>query len=86
MSIASNKVRAAKRPTAQVGDPADAERITVNLAADIAQQLHRVAERHRVSESSIVEIALREMLRNIDPIALGNFLRDNGGCLRRRRL
>jgi hypothetical protein len=70
---------------AQVGDPADAERITVNLAADISQQLHGVAEDYRVSESSIVEIALREMFRRVSPVALGNFLRDNGGCLRRRR-
>jgi hypothetical protein len=85
MSIASNKVRTAKRPTAQVGDPTDAERITVNLAADISQALHGVAERHRVSESSIVEIALRELFRRVSPLALGNFLHENGGCLRRKR-
>ena len=80
-----SRARTAKRPTAQVGDPADAERITVNLAADISEELHGVADRHRVSESSIVEIALREMFRRIGPMALGTFLHENGGCLRRRR-
>jgi hypothetical protein len=80
-----SRPRTAKRPTARVGDPADAERITVNLAADISLELHGVADRHRVSESSVVEIALREMFRRIGPMALGNFLHENGGCLRRRR-
>jgi hypothetical protein len=79
-------VPVAKRRTAQLGDPGEAQRITVNLAGDIAKQLHAVAERHHVSESSVVEIALREMLRQIGPLALGSFLRENGGCLRRRSL
>jgi hypothetical protein len=84
MRTASTRTRPTKRPSAQVGDPAHAERITVNLAADISEQLHGVAERHKVSESSIVEIALREMFGRIGPLALGAFLRENGGCLRRR--
>jgi hypothetical protein len=84
MRASPTRTRSTKRPSAQVGDPAQAERITVNLAADISVQLHNVAERHRVSESSIVEIALREMFNRIGPLALGSFLRENGGCLRRR--
>ncbi|HEY1429805.1 MAG TPA: hypothetical protein VGF18_09545 [Candidatus Tumulicola sp.] len=85
MSLTSSRARSAKVSSAQVGSPEDAERITVNLAADISEKLHASAGRYRVSESSIVEIALREMFRRISPSSLESFLLENGGCLRRRR-
>ena len=66
-------------------DPGNAERITANLSAEISEQLHRVAERCRVSESALVEIALRDLFRRVGPDALSTFLRERGGCLRRRR-
>jgi hypothetical protein len=72
--------------SAQIGNPDNAQRITVNLAGDVGQELHNIALRYRVSESSIVEIALRQLFRRITPASLGAFLRDHGGCLRRRRL
>lgn len=67
-----------------IGTPADAQRFTVNIAADVAQELRSIAAKHRVSESSIVEISLRQLFRRISPVALGGFLRDHGACLRRR--
>lgn len=68
-----------------MGDPDRAQRITVNLAGEVSDELRSIAVRCSVSESSIVEIALRQLFRRVGPAALGAFLRENGGCLRRRR-
>ncbi|HVR45782.1 MAG TPA: hypothetical protein VMT95_03965 [Candidatus Binatia bacterium] len=68
----------------QIGHPADAQRFTVNLSAGIGHELRDIAARHRVSESSVVEIALRQLFRRVSGAALGVFLRDRGACLRRR--
>jgi hypothetical protein len=72
--------------SARVGDPDNAQRITVNLSGEISDELRRIAARCSVSESSVVEIALRQLFRRVGPSALGAFLREHGGCLRRRRL
>jgi hypothetical protein len=64
---------------------ARARRITVNLSGEIDEALHTTALRCRVSESSIVEIALRQLFRRVSAAALGSFLREHGACLRRRR-
>jgi hypothetical protein len=69
----------------RVGDPDHAQRITVNLSAEVSDELRSIAVRCSVSESSIVEIALRQLFRRVGPAALGSFLREHGGCLRRRR-
>jgi hypothetical protein len=71
--------------SARIGDPDNAQRITVNLSGEIGDELRSIALRCNVSESSIVEIALRQLFRRVNPAALGAFLRDHGGCLRRRR-
>ena len=68
----------------QIGHSADAQRFTVNLSAEIGRELRDVAAQHHVSESSVVEIALRQLLRRVSSAALGAFLRDRGACLRRR--
>lgn len=68
----------------RVGDPGD-QRITVNLSNDIGEHLHAIAERCRVSESSIVEIALRQLIRRVGLPSLEGFLRENGACLRRQK-
>jgi hypothetical protein len=70
--------------SAQIGGPQNARRFTVNVSAEIGDQLHEIAEQHRISESSVVEIALRQLFRRVSPAALGAFLRDHGACLRRR--
>ena len=68
----------------QIGHPENAQRFTVNLSAEIAAELRDIAAKHRVSESSVVEIAVRHLLRRVSAPALGAFLRDRGACLRRR--
>lgn len=66
-----------------IGHTENAQRFTVNLSAEIATELRDIAARHRVSESSVVEIALRQLVRRVSGPALGIFLRDRGACLRR---
>lgn len=70
--------------SARIGEPQNAQRFTVNLSGEIATQLREMASMHRVSESSIVEVALRHLFRRVSGPALGAFLRDRGACLRRR--
>lgn len=68
----------------RIGAPADAQRFTVNIASDVAAELQEAASKHRVSESSVVEIALRQLFRRVSAATLGTFLREHGACLRRR--
>ena len=67
-----------------IGAPADAQRFTVNIAAEVAAELRSIAAKHRVSESSVVEISLRQLFRRVSPATMGSFLHDHGACLRRR--
>ena len=67
-----------------VGNAENAARFTVNLAGDVAEQLRNVAHENRVSESSIVEVALRQLFTSVRPPSIGEFLREHGACLRRR--
>ncbi len=68
----------------RVGAPGDAQRFTVNIAGDVALELRSSAAKYQVSESSIVEVALRQLFRRNGHPALGTFLREHGACLRRR--
>lgn len=77
-----NVVRSELSPT--LGTAANAMRFTVNISQDVGDQLKGIAFDHRVSESSIIEVALRQLFRRVTPAALGAFLRQNGACLRRR--
>ena len=67
-----------------VGNAENAARFTVNLAGDVAEQLRNIAHENRVSESSIVEVALRQLFTSVRPPVIGAFLREHGACLRRR--
>jgi hypothetical protein len=69
----------------RIGSPGNAQRVTVNLADDVGDRLHDIALQCRVSESSIVEIALRQLFRRVSPMALEAFLQGHGACLRRRK-
>jgi len=80
-----NRKRQRSEVSVRVGSPGNAQRVTVNLSDDIGDYLHEVALRWRVSESSIVEIALRQLFRRVSPDALGVFLDERGACLRRRK-
>jgi hypothetical protein len=77
------KERSAEFPP-RVGSADDAQRITLNLSREISEHLHRVAVQNRVSESSVVEIALRQLFRRVPPLTLRAFLHDQGACLRRK--
>jgi hypothetical protein len=70
--------------SANLGDPREAHRVTVNLAGEVGDELRAAAERCRVSESSIVEIALRQLFARVSAPALAAFLTTHGACLRRR--
>ncbi|HEV3154476.1 MAG TPA: hypothetical protein VGZ02_11780 [Candidatus Baltobacteraceae bacterium] len=70
--------------SAQTGTVLNALKFSVNLSADVGGELKRIAYEHRVSESSVIEIALRQIFRRVTPERLGGFLRQNGACLRRR--
>jgi hypothetical protein len=79
-----NARAAASDLSERVGAPDDAQRFTVNIAADVSAELREIATKYRVSESSVVEIALRQLFRRVGPASLGTFLREHGACLRRR--
>jgi hypothetical protein len=68
----------------EIGAAANAMRFTVNIAQDVGDQLKQIAFENRVSESSVIEVALRQLFRRVTQPALGAFLRQNGACLRRR--
>lgn len=70
--------------SARIDDGQNAQRFTVNISGKVGEELRSIAFTHRVSESSIVEIALRQLFRRVNAAALGPFLRDHGACLRRR--
>jgi hypothetical protein len=70
--------------SASIGEATNAMRFTVNISQEVGDQLKQIAFEHRVSESSIIEIALRQLFRRVSPSAIGTFLRQNGACLRRR--
>ncbi len=78
-----------KKPRA-VSEAADsnvertAVKLSVNVASAIGARLRRLAFAERLSESSIVEIALAQLFaRNPSDAALGRLLRDLGATLRR---
>lgn len=76
--------RQKKQIDAEVGTPVNAHRFTVNISDDVSSELRRIAFDQRVSESSVIEIALRQLFRRVPSEALGAFLRQHGACLRRR--
>jgi hypothetical protein len=70
--------------SSQIGNPQNAMRFSVNISEEVGLQLRDVAFSNRISESSIIEVALRQLFRRIGGPALGEFLRENGACLRRK--
>lgn len=68
----------------EVGGPANALKFSINLSAEVGSELRRIAFEERVSESSVIEIALRHLFRKVSSDRLGVFLKQSGACLRRR--
>jgi len=58
--------------------------VSHTLAAEVAERLRNFAFRERISESAVIEFALRELFSGDDDPALGNRLRASGAALRRK--
>jgi hypothetical protein len=58
-------------------------KLSVNVSPDIGHLLRQTAYGERLSESSIVQIALRQMFERTSNAEIGDFLRENGASLRR---
>jgi hypothetical protein len=67
--------------TAQLGGPA--VKLSVNVSSSIGERLRKLAFDERISESSIVEIALQVLFEGSPESDIGPFLRDRGATLRR---
>jgi hypothetical protein len=63
----------------------EAVKLSVNVSEEIGTRLRQVAFEQRLSESSIVEVALGLLFRRSDGPLLGTVLRQHGATLRRKR-
>ena len=63
----------------------DLVKLSVNVSGEIGTRLREVAFQQRLSESSIVEVALGLLFRRSDGQSLGSVLRQHGATLRRKR-
>jgi predicted transcriptional regulator len=61
-------------------------KLSINVASEIGDRLRRTAFDRRVSESSIVEVALAALFEGRDEGALAEVLREGGATLRRTRV
>ena len=59
-------------------------KLSVNVGHDISERLRSLAYTHRLSESSIVEVALTMFFARGDDALLGVMLKELGATLRRR--
>jgi predicted transcriptional regulator len=59
-------------------------KLSVNVSHDISERLRSLAYTHRLSESSIVEVALTMFFARGDDEILGVILKQLGATLRRR--
>jgi hypothetical protein len=57
--------------------------LSVNVSAEVGLRLRKVAFEERLSESSIVEIALQQLFARTTDVTVGRFLREHGASLRR---
>jgi len=58
--------------------------VSHTLDAEVAERLRYFAFRERISESAVIEYALRELFRTADDAVLGRRLREAGAALRRK--
>ncbi len=58
--------------------------VSHTLDAEVAERLRHFAFRERISESAVIEFALRELFAQGDDSMLGSRLRDSGAALRRK--
>jgi hypothetical protein len=58
--------------------------VSHTLEVAVAERLRNFAFRERISESAVIEYALRQFFGNTDDATLGRRLRDAGAALRRK--
>ncbi len=63
--------------------PPKAVKLSVNVSAETGRRLRKVAFEERLSESSIVEIALEMLFSRTTEATVGKYLREHGASLRR---
>lgn len=61
-------------------------KLSINVAHEIGDRLRRLAFDRRVSESSIVEVALQALYADRDDHEMAHVLREGGATLRRKRV
>jgi len=67
-----------------ISDGSARHKLSVNVDRDISERLRSLAYAHRLSESSIVEVALTMFFARGDDALLGVILRELGATLRRK--
>ncbi len=58
--------------------------VSHTLDSEVAEKLRHFAFRERISESAVIEFALRFLFESADEATLGARLRESGAALRRR--
>ncbi len=66
------------------GKKASIATVSHTLDSNVAERLRHFAFRERISESAVIEFALRSLFESDDEAALGRRLREAGAALRRR--
>jgi hypothetical protein len=66
------------------GKKASIATVSHTLDSTVAERLRHFAFRERISESAVIEFALRSLFESDDEEALGRRLREAGAALRRR--
>ena len=61
-------------------------KLSINVSHEIGNRLRRLAFERRVSESSIVEVALQALYADRDDHQMAHVLREGGATLRRKRV
>jgi hypothetical protein len=77
------KTKGAVADLTAASEQARAVKLSVNVSAEVGWRLRKIAFEERLSESSIVEIALEELFSRTTETTVGKFLRERGASLRR---
>ncbi len=71
-------------PEIAFGPETARSKLSVNVGHEISERLRSLAYQHRLSESSIVEVALTMFFARGDDAVLGAVLKELGATLRRK--
>ena len=82
--VEAPQVESAAHETQSGAESSARNKLSVNVGHDISERLRSLAYTHRLSESSIVEVALTMFFARGDDALLGVLLRELGATLRRR--